>query len=284
VDEGTPPGLSLALDVEFPFGDARSLGAAVDEFLAGDGRLAARRAEFSRLALSLLASLGEGPGKPAPPARSVRQCPAGQVAAQWRSAQAILQQFFREGAELQQIFQRIARHDELGESLFLLPNQRARVAEAKKAHALMTADVRELTALWERGVERELRYRGCSDALLAAALASPERVRQASAPPEPPAPPPRRLPLHRRASFIVDNRSCPDPVSVFVDGDEIGAVPGATRATLTADAGRRTLCLLARGQARCGERGTIRQVYLHEGWEVALRCPSPAGAIRPTAP
>jgi len=34
----------------------------------------------------------------------------------------------------------------------------------------------------------------------------------------------------------------------------------------------RTLCLLVPGAAQCGDRGTVRQVYLHDGWSATMHC------------
>ena len=37
--------------------------------------------------------------------------------------------------------------------------------------------------------------------------------------------------------------------------------------------GPHDLCLIAEGaKARCGDPGTIRKSYLHEGWTISLRC------------
>jgi hypothetical protein len=41
---------------------------------------------------------------------------------------------------------------------------------------------------------------------------------------------------------------------------------------LVADAGERTLCLLGPGAAQCGDRGTVREVFLHDGWSVTMHC------------
>jgi hypothetical protein len=31
--------------------------------------------------------------------------------------------------------------------------------------------------------------------------------------------------------------------------------------------------LLGPGAAQCGDRGTVREVYLHDGWSVTMHCP-----------
>jgi hypothetical protein len=82
--------------------------------------------------------------------------------------------------------------------------------------------------------------------------------------------PPRPRP---RSTFFVDNAGCPDPVEVWIDGALIGQVAPGRRSALVADGGERTLCLLGPGAAQCGDRGTVRQIYLHDGWSVTMHCP-----------
>jgi hypothetical protein len=114
---------------------------------------------------------------------------------------------------------------------------------------------------------------GCSERLLVAAVASPERYRVIveDRPEEIPQQAPQRA--RPRATFYIDNTRCPDPVDVSIDGAQIGQVAPGRRSALVADGGERTLCLLGPGSAQCGDRGTVRQVYLHDGWSVTLYCP-----------
>ena len=80
------------------------------------------------------------------------------------------------------------------------------------------------------------------------------------------------------ATFYIDNRECRDPVAVHVDGRWLGEVPAGQRTALQARVGRRTLCLLPQpSSTTCGDRGTGREVYLHEGWSVLMHCPADAG-------
>ena len=53
----------------------------------------------------------------------------------------------------------------------------------------------------------------------------------------------------------------------------LGQVAPGRRSALVADGGERTLCLLVPGAPQCGDRGTVRQVYLHDGWSVKMHCP-----------
>ncbi|HEX8112404.1 MAG TPA: hypothetical protein VF516_31960, partial [Kofleriaceae bacterium] len=75
-----------------------------------------------------------------------------------------------------------------------------------------------------------------------------------------------------RATFYVDNTRCREPVEVWIDGAQLGQVAAGRRSALVADGGERTLCLLAPGAAQCGDRGTVREVYLHDGWSVTMHC------------
>ena len=158
-------------------------------------------------------------------------------------------------------------------SASLLPNARTQVAGARKSYRTALADMGELKSEWTRGVAPELRVVGCSDKLIVAALKDPLRYRVVTDDkPEPVAnkQPPRPKP---RTTFFVDNTRCADPVDVWIDGSHIGQVAPGRRSALVADGGERTLCLLLPGGAQCGDRGTVRQVYLHDGWSTTMYCP-----------
>jgi hypothetical protein len=82
------------------------------------------------------------------------------------------------------------------------------------------------------------------------------------------APPPRAGIL-----FYVDNTHCATSTRVALDGRPLGEVPAATRAAFPTKPGPHDLCLLPEGNTkRCGDPGTLRKSYLHEGWTIALRC------------
>jgi hypothetical protein len=72
--------------------------------------------------------------------------------------------------------------------------------------------------------------------------------------------------------FYVDNTRCNRPTSVFLDGKKIGEVAGAGRIGFQSTAGPHDLCLIDSGKKHCGDPGTVRRNYLHEGWTISLRC------------
>ncbi|HZJ65661.1 MAG TPA: hypothetical protein VFD36_19260, partial [Kofleriaceae bacterium] len=199
--------------------------------------------------------------------------PISRVAGGWAAAQRELATSTRLGVDLEATWRFIARHDEAGATAALLPNTRTQVGAARKASKIALADAAELRAEWARSLVPELRAVGCNDRLLAAAVADPARYRFGDDDrPEsiPTTQPPRP---RARATFYVDNSECIDPVEVWIDGAQLGQVAPGRRSALVADGGERTLCLLVPGAPQCGDRGTVRQVYLHDGWSVKMHCP-----------
>lgn len=254
-----------------PWGDAEAIEAALKRYTEAASVMAGVRAAYQARFLTLLAALGKGPYSPVK-GPQVRTCPVARVATMWNDAQQELRRYEKMGVDLENAYRFIARHDEAGATAALLPGSRSRVAGLKKEFRTALADVAELRAQWARGIVPELRLVGCSDKLLAAAVADPERYRVNVE--ERPEPIPERQPPRprARATFYIDNVQCPDPVDVWIDGTHLGQVAPGRRSALVADGGERTLCLLFPGGAQCGDRGTLRQVYLHDGWTATMHC------------
>lgn len=273
LDGGGPVAPRTAVELVRPWGDARALDQALGRYAAAEKELAAVRAAYQRQFLGMLAVLGKGPLSPVKLAAPLRVCPVARLAPMWGAARRDLRRYERLGSDLELAYRFVARHDELGATAALLPNARAQVAALKRSFRTALADVGELRAEWDRSLVPELRQVGCYDKLLAAAFADPERYRmiQEDRPVEPPV---QQAPRARpRVTFYVDNTRCADPVDVLVDGAPIGQVGPGRRSALIADGGERTLCLIGPGAAQCGDRGTVRQVYLHDGWATTLYCP-----------
>lgn len=272
LDAGGTFTLAFVPEVVRPWGDAEGLQATLDRYALTTTTMATVRTAYQTQILAALGTLGKGPrvGAKAPP---VRTCPLGRVAPLWAAAQDELKRYARLGVDLEADYRFIARHDEAGAIGGLLPNGRAQLTSAKKQFRIALADIAELRAEFSRGLGPELRAVGCTDRLLAAAVASPERYRVIveDRPEEIPQQAPQRA--RPRATFYIDNSRCPDPVDVSIDGAPVGQVAPGRRSALVADSGERTLCLLGPGSAQCGDRGTVRQVYLHDGWSVTLYCP-----------
>jgi Flp pilus assembly protein TadD len=252
-----------------PWGDAHALQAALDRYAALAAAMAIVRAAYQGHVLAMLGTLGSGPYARS---RSHGGCPVGELAQAWAAAQRELASHATLGAELEAAHAFIARHDEAGLTSALLPNARTEVAAARRGFSVALADASELRAEWVRWLSPELRAAGCSDRVLSAAVAHPAdyHIIEEDAPERlPTQAAPRTKP---RSTFFVDNTRCGDPVDVWIDGALVGQVAPARRSALVADAGKRTLCLLGPGAAQCGDRGTVREVFLHDGWTVTMHC------------
>ncbi len=273
LDVGADVPLVFVPEIPRIWGDAAAIEAALDRFRSIEGAMAKVRESYQTEVLDILAAFGKGPHAPTHHAAS-RYCPVDRVAPLWAHAQTDLAAYDKLGVELEASYRFIHRHEEVGMTSALLPGARTRVATVRKRFATALADAGELRAEWTRGAVPELRHGGCSDKLLAAAVADPEhyRVIQDDTPDTIPAPlPPRPRP---RATFYVDNTTCSDAVDVWIDGIWLGQVAPGHRSALVADGGDRTLCLIGPGAAQCGDRGTVREVYLHDGWTATLNCPN----------
>jgi tetratricopeptide (TPR) repeat protein len=271
LDAGAAVSLQFTPELVRPWGDTEAVGQALDHYAAVAQAMADARARYQRGLLALLGALGRGPHAPAR-AEPVRRCPITQIAGTWAQAQRELDAIVRLGVDLEATWRFIARHDEAGATAGLLPNARTQVGVARRSYKRALADLGELRAEWGRALGPELAAAGCTDRLLAAAAADPTRYRipeddQPEAIPTTQPPRPRA-----RATFYVDNSRCHDPVEVWIDGAQLGQVAAGRRSALVADGGERTLCLLVPGAAQCGDRGTVREVYLHDGWSVTMNC------------
>ncbi len=269
---GASVGLAFVPQLVRPWGDTDALQAALDRYGIVAAAMASARITYQAQILDLLGNIGVGPHARVAPG-SVHVCPVAKQAPLWSVAQQELARYERLGVDLEATYRFIARHREVGATAGLLPAARVQAAAIEKEFRTALADAGELRAELSRGVAPELRAAGCSDRLLAAAVADPAHYHVVEEDhPEviPTTAPPRARP---RATFYVDNTNCPDAVDVWIDGTQIGSVSPGRRSALVTDGGARTLCLLVPGGAQCGDRGTGRQVYLHDGWSVTMHCP-----------
>ena len=277
LDAGGPIALAYRAELVRPWGDAEALTAELDRFTLTATSMAAVRVSYQAHVLVMLGALGQGPAAKLP-LTTPRGCPLAEVAPAWTAAQAELSTYSHLGSNLEGAYRFVVRHDDAGATAALLPQARTAVSAAKKSYRVALADVSELRAEWTRSLGPELRRFGCTDPLLAAAVADPRRyhVIQEDKP--------EAIPTHTaarakpRVTFYVDNVGCPDPVDVSVDGTPVGQVGAHTRSAFLADGGERTLCLLGPNAAQCGDRGTNRTVYLHDGWSVTLKCTKESAA------
>ncbi len=269
--------------LELPFGDRDAFRAAIERFTATETRMTTFRVQLQNEVTAALLVMGEGPGKDPKAARLVprtKVCPLLAVAPRWDQARKAYAGFLRAGVDLEDAYRVVATYDDYGETAALGPAWRQRVVDVRRGYRLAQADVREMRASLKVQLGRELAVRNCREELLAAAAATPELYRAAGdAARKPTGTFVRRPPIEPAvATFYLDNRECPEPVAVHVDGAWLGEVAAHERTALQARVGKRTLCLLPQpSSSTCGDRGTNREVYLHEGWSALMHCP---GATR----
>jgi hypothetical protein len=71
----------------------------------------------------------------------------------------------------------------------------------------------------------------------------------------------------------IDNSRCARPSAFTLDGQPVAPIPAAKKVQIRTRAGPHALCVLPATEKRaCGATGTVRQVYLFEGWSMAVRC------------
>ena len=77
----------------------------------------------------------------------------------------------------------------------------------------------------------------------------------------------------RQSGSTSTTRSAPQPTRVSVDGQSLGEVGARKKTSVRTHAGPREICALPVSDARsCGDPGTIRKAYLHEGWSLTVHC------------
>jgi hypothetical protein len=288
------------------FGDAVSLRRAVDRFFSLQGEMERTRDEFSTavhetLAALAVAGIAPAGNRAAPP----KTCPAATTAPYGRALTAGTH-YLSLGQELQGRYRDIRRADDLGDAAALTPDYRAKVKKARDLHQRLLDDYREMRVAFYDQLGAEMRYASCKTGPKAAPAAAGGEVAgpnpsDASAwtlddsalPDEPALPVAAPKPAAARppsgpetaaqggtagmgapAIWIdVDNTLCPQPTRISVDGQPMGEVGARKKTSVRTHAGPREICALPASDARaCGDPGTIRKAYLHEGWSLTVHC------------
>lgn len=254
--EGSP-------ELEIVFGDIEHFKGRIDEFYRLHESMAETRARFQAATHRALTALSA----------QRRGCPIDELALPYRVAVETGESYRRLGTRFETTFSAIRALDRLGETAGLTPDYRWKVNRAAALYRRALSDFTEMRAAFADQLEREMTARRCRrDAVLARAAklepepaAKPARTAAAAAPTDVIEAP--------TATFFVDNRRCSDAVSVYVDGTLLGQVAAGTKAAFQSLAGRHSMCLLGDGSdLRCGETGSLRTAFVHDGWALARHC------------
>jgi len=261
------------------FDDAASLREAIDQLFALQAEMESVRDQFSAAVHAALAQMGPI-GAPAP-----TTCPP-DMPRFYADASAVGRRYLALGRRFGARFHDVRRAEELGDTVALTPDYRAR---AKKAHELYqdrVRDYREMRAAFYDQLAAEMRHAGCN--LSSAAAESSKRPEAAPAEPSGPDPanpsswvlePPVDEPASSAkgaatAVWIqIDNSRCGQPSALTIDGTAVGAIAPQKKIPVRAHAGPHELCVMPANDKRtCGAPGTVRRAYLHDGWTLVVRC------------
>jgi hypothetical protein len=276
-----PGGFRMASDPKIVtvFGDTAAYRGYVDRFHGLFADMQTTREQFSREVQGVLQTLTAH----AEIQTGKKKCPSDAVALSYSRAFHLGEQYHQLGKELEANYSSIRELDGLGETAGLTPDYRWKVARALKLYPQVLRDFREMRVAFQEQLASELAFAGCDVTQLVAKGDEMERSGTAPPPlPEKKAEAPRKgrkqeepiLPVAATTvTFFVDNGTCPGALRVFVDGALVGEVGGNAKAAFRAMSGRHEMCLIpSAAKQSCGDPGTVRKAYVHDGWAVTLRC------------
>ena len=108
----------------------------------------------------------------------------------------------------------------------------------------------------------------------ASARASPPTIRRAQAAASPPLSAEAAAAGAAPAIWIeIDNALCNEPTRLAIDGQAVGEIGPRNKTSVRARSGPHEVCALPASDRRsCGDAGTMRKAYLHEGWRLTIHC------------
>jgi hypothetical protein len=275
-----PGGFRMSSDpkVITVFGDTAQFREYVDRFYVLHGQMQTARETFSRDVQLVVATLAAH----AEVAKGKARCPVDAIALAYARAFHNGQTYHMLGKELEAQHTSIEELDDLGETAGLTPDYRWRVTRALKLYPQVLRDFREMKVAFQEQLAAELQFAGCDAGQL---VAKGDELQKSGAAPETvamPAPPPAKLNPRDKVvapvsattvTFFVDNATCEGAMRVYVDGLLVGEVGGRAKAAFRAASGRHDMCLVQSSKPlQCGDPGTLRKAYIHDGWSVMLRC------------
>lgn len=258
-----------APELDAVFGDSESFRRHIDRFFVLADTMEELRRSFAKSVQTQLTILDDKRRGP---------CPTERVARHYYESRRDGDTYRALGAELDSEHVLISRLDRMGETEALTPDYRWKVRQSRQRYQQALTDLKEMRVAFVDQLGSELRHRRCSVARLielgkeqlAQRIDTSDTGPQDSAlPPEPGDP---VIPAST-VTFYVDNQACEAPLRVFLDGTLLGEVPAKARAAFQALAGRHSLCLIpSTDNSECGEAGTVRTAFLHDGWSIGLHC------------
>jgi hypothetical protein len=275
------------------FSDTAGLRETIDQFLALQAEMETVRDQFSSAvhdAMAQLGPVGAAPSKTCPP----------QIPPRYARAAEAGRRFLALGRRYAAHYRDIHRAEDLGDTVGLTPDYRAKAKNARELYLALIRDYREMRAAFYDQLQGEMRHAGCKLTPLAAAGAGkpadggaaepvgPDPTNPSDWELEPPEDPPGTAARAPRpgsktpettggggpAIWIqIDNTRCAQRSALTIDGRAIGDIAAQKKIPVRTHAGPHELCVLPVGEkSACGAAGTVRRVYLYDGWTLAVRC------------
>ena len=277
------------------FSDTAGLRETIDQFLALQAEMETVRDQFSGAVHDAMAQMGPV-GAPPP-----KTCPP-QIPRMYAHAAEAGRRFLALGRRFAARYRDIHRAEDLGDTVGLTPDYRAKAKKARELYLALVRDYREMRAAFYDQLQGEMRHAGCKLTPLAANGAGPhadggaaeatgpdptnpgdwelepadDPVSQAGKPARTSggAKTPETAPAGGPAIWIqIDNTRCAERSALTIDGHAIGDIAAQKKIPVRTHAGPHELCVLpVGGKQVCGAAGTVRRVYLYDGWTLAVRC------------
>jgi hypothetical protein len=267
--------------VDSLFGDSTAFRTEVDHYLALYDSMQRVRDHFSRSVQTVLTTLAARPSTIVK-----RSCPEDAIALPYAESFHLGQDFQRSGAELERLYATIKELDALGETAGLTPDYRWKVKRALTLHKEVLTDWNEMKAVFADHLGAELTFFNCDASALVEKGESAGADALAKASSDAPALPAKAAESSKKkakvdappavaatAAFTIDNMACATPTRLYLDGQLMGPVAANAKATFSSLVGPHDLCLIpSESPQHCGDLGTVRKTYIHQGWTIQLRC------------
>jgi hypothetical protein len=174
----------------------------------------------------------------------------------------------------------LSKAGKAGDGAFFTADEASRAERVLAASKAAERDVEELRGQFAAAVLPLMKRHGCALDGMEPASDGTIEARDRERVVELPAPHSRRSPAGispeipavpaRVIRFRVNNGEGRNRYVVTLDGKEIGELPPGSSRIFAARIGSHDLCILPDGPA-CGDPGTVRRVYLHEGWTMEIK-------------
>jgi hypothetical protein len=298
--KNTPLRTEVLPRIDPVFSDTRALRRSLDRFWSLHAEMEQVRSAFSTAVhstLGLVAPRARGLGPPRSP--SARGCPGGAMADYTRARRAGAR-YLALGHALESRYRTLQRSARLGESPGLTPDYRAKLHHTPARYLRLLEDLREMKVAFYDQLSNELRHVGCKLGRDTAAHQATESLDpmdptawnikhpddleselpdaaagSTNSPQGTPGETTKEAASEAAPSIAIaiDNAHCPGPSRISIDGALMARVDAGEKISVRTRAGPHELCILPVSDKRaCGDPGTIRRVYLYEGFGLVVRC------------